>query len=70
MKRTVFGEKVIASAGYDPLTRELEVEFARLGEVYLYTDVDEDAWYGLKFADYADTYFRKYIRTKYTGHRI
>ncbi|MBR6478454.1 MAG: KTSC domain-containing protein [Lachnospiraceae bacterium] len=70
MERVLFGEKVIASAGYDPLTKVLEVEFTRLRKVCLYLDVDEDDWYGLKYADYADNYFRKHIRCKYLERRL
>lgn len=69
MYRITFGERIIASAGYDALRKELEVEFTKTGKVCLFCDVDEDAWYGLKFSDCPDKYFRKCISGRYLEQR-
>lgn len=65
MNRCTFGGIVIASAGYDPQTMQLELEFTQTKEICLFYDVPEDVWYGLKYARSADRYFRDYIRGKY-----
>ena len=65
MYRCTFGGIVIASAGYNPQTMQLELKFTQTGGISLFHDVPEDVWYGLKFARSADRYFRDYIRGKY-----
>ena len=65
MYRSTFGGIVIASAGYDPQTMRLELEFTQTKEISLFNDVPEDVRYGLKYARSADRYFRDYIRGKY-----
>lgn len=43
MERQPFASRSVKSAGYDPGTRELEIEFAT-GKVYRYADVPESLW--------------------------
>lgn len=70
MKRFYFGERIIASAGYDALCACLELEFTQSGCIHHFYNVSEEVWYGLKNADFADRYFQKNIRGKYEEHRI
>lgn len=70
MDRITFGERLIASAGYDVLRGELVVEFTRTRQVCLYQDVTEEIWYGLKYAEYADRYFQKNIRGRYEERKL
>ena len=70
MYRITFGERFIASAGYDALTMELELEFSQTGQVSLFLDVPEEIWYAFKTADYPYKYFQKNIRGKYEEARL
>jgi len=65
MKRITFGEKVIASAGYDAQRAWLELEFTQTGKTILFISVPEDVWYGLQNTDFPDKYFRRHIRNKF-----
>ena len=70
MDRITFGERVIASAGYDALCAILELEFTRTGQVSQFYDVTEDVWYGLRNADFPDRYFQRRIRGRYLERRL
>lgn len=70
MYRVTFGERVIASAGYDALRAIMELEFTRTGQVTRFEDVAEEVWYGLKNADHPDRYFQRHIRGKYEERRL
>lgn len=65
MNRITFGERVIASAGYDAQQAVMELEFTQTGEVRRFEGVSEEIWYGLKNSDYPDRYFQRNIRGKY-----
>lgn len=65
MRRITFGEKVIASAGYDALRGVMELEFTQTGNISRFLGVSEEIWYGLKMADFPDKYFRTHIRGRY-----
>lgn len=65
MNRITFGEKVIASAGYDAQKAIMELEFTQTGEVRRFEGVSEEVWYGLKNSYYADRYFQRSIRGQY-----
>lgn len=70
MKRSVFGESIIASAGYDALTKELVVEFTQTNWIVLFNDVPEEIWYGLYDSAVPDDYFRRCIRGKFEERRL
>lgn len=70
MVRVTFGEGLIASAGYDALMMQMEIEFRNLGFACVYYDVSEDVWYGLKFSRHPDDYFHRNVRGKYREERI
>lgn len=65
MRRITFGERVIASAGYDALRAVMELEFTQTGNISRFLNVSEEIWYGLKKADYPDRYFQTHIRGRY-----
>lgn len=65
MERITFGERVIASGGYDAQQAVMELEFTRTGQIRQYVGVSEEIWYGLKAADFPDRYFQRNIRGKY-----
>lgn len=65
MNRITFGERVIASGGYDAQQAVMEIEFTQTGQIRQYEGVSEEIWYGLKNADYPDRYFQRNIRGKY-----
>lgn len=70
MKQIVFGESIIAAAGYDALTKELVVEFTQTNWSVLFVDVSEDVWIGLYDSTCPDDYFRQNIRGKYEERRL
>jgi len=51
----------LASAGYDPARRVLEIEF-NWGGVYRYYDVEEDVYKGLINADSSSKFYDKHIK--------
>ncbi|MGN7800854.1 KTSC domain-containing protein [Leifsonia sp. 22587] len=64
MERESFDSSVIASAGYDPALRTLEVEFGS-GEVYRYFLVPARVWRDLRSAESAGAYFNAEVRDHY-----
>jgi hypothetical protein len=69
-KRTPTNDsKVIASVGYDRLTRTLEIEF-RSGKAYSYAQVSAYVYEELIEAASPGQYFSYYIRDKYTTREI
>ncbi|MBO4291647.1 MAG: KTSC domain-containing protein [Lachnospiraceae bacterium] len=65
MNRITFGERVIASAGYDAQKELMEVEFTRTRQIRQFVGVQEDIWYGLKNSEIPDRYFQRNIRGRY-----
>lgn len=65
MKRITFGERVIASGGYDAQKAMMEIEFTQTGQIRQYEGVQEEIWYGLKNAENPDRYFQRNIRGQY-----
>lgn len=64
MERVAFDSSVIATAGYDPSVRTLEVEFVS-GEVYRYFLVPARVWRELRGAESAGSYFNAAVRDHY-----
>jgi hypothetical protein len=60
---------MMASAGYDPATRVLEIEFAT-GAVYHYFDVPLDVYQDLVDADSQGQFFHTRIRDTFTSQRV
>lgn len=67
MERVPVYSSCIASIGYDPKTRELEVEFLEDGEVYRYTDVPPEEYAAFMAADSKGTYLNEVFKPK--GYR-
>jgi hypothetical protein len=61
MTRVRLVSSVLASAGYDPTTRVLEIEFAS-GAVYHYLDVPRDVYWALFDAPSQGRLFHNRIR--------
>jgi hypothetical protein len=64
MRRDPYNSSTIFSAGYDPATRVLEIEF-RNHRLYRYMDVPPEVYAGLRAADSAGAYFTAHIRNDY-----
>ncbi|MGP3536310.1 KTSC domain-containing protein [Microbacterium sp. RD1] len=69
MKRTPLPSSAIASAGYDPSTAVLELEFVS-GDVYRYFAVPPSIHRGLLAADSAGRFFRDRIREVYPMQQV
>lgn len=69
MERIPVVSSNIASIGYDPDSRTLEVEF-RNGTLYQYYDVPPAEYTGLMNAASHGSYLHRYIRDKYRYQRI
>lgn len=69
MRRRPFTSSVLASGGYDPATRILELEFVS-GELYRYWIVPERVWRGLVAAESAGRFFAEEIRDRYPVERV
>ena len=58
------GSSNLASASYDPETRELAIEF-QSGDTYRYSGVDPSTYRGLTLAGSAGAYFHRNIRDRF-----
>lgn len=56
----------LSSVGYDPDTRQMEVEFRRGTKLYTYENVPPEIYQGLMNAISPGKYFYANIRDKYT----
>ena len=61
MRRICVMSPDLASVGYDPNKRVLEIEF-NWGGVYRYYDVEEDVYKGLINADSSGKFYDKHIK--------
>lgn len=61
MNRTAVSSSNLASAGYDPESMVLEIEF-HSGGIYQYSNVPESKYEGLMKASSHGTYFDAYIK--------
>lgn len=61
MNRTPVSSSNIASVGYDPENRILEIEFHN-GSIYQYFNISESVYKGLMNADSHGKYFDAYIK--------
>lgn len=65
MQRQPIVAQSVKSAGYEPRSRTLEVEFQN-GRVFCYADVPEPVYAGLLRASAPDAYFCERIKSEYT----
>ena len=69
MNRAYLASSMMASVGYDPSTRILEIEFTT-GAVYHYLDVPLELYNDLLEAPSHGRFFHSRIRRTFTHHRI
>ncbi len=69
MKRTPVDSSNLATVGYEPSTRILEIEFHG-GSVYQYYDVPEEVYRGLLEAVSKGGYFHRNIRARYPYRQV
>lgn len=69
MKRISVHSSNLASVGYDPILRDLEIAF-HSGGIYQYSGVPESIYQGLLSASSKGTYFNSYIKDRYSCHQI
>jgi len=65
MERIPLASKTLHSAGYDPATQTLELEFRHSGRVYHYFDVPEGVFAWLQQVPSKTAYFNRTIRDVY-----
>jgi hypothetical protein len=56
--------------GYDVESRELEIEFADTGDIYLYFDVPAEEYQAFMAEDSKGTYLNKVFKTREYRYRI
>lgn len=69
MERTPLASRAVLSAGYDPLTRELEIEF-RNGRVYRYRDVPDGVYAFLLRTPSKGGYVNRMIQNRYAFEEV
>lgn len=69
MERKRINSGTLRSAGYEPRTRVLEIEFTN-GDVIQYTGVGEDLHRGLMSSASAASYFRDRIEEDFPSCRL
>ena len=69
MTRATLVSSMMTSAGYDPTSRVLEIEFAT-GAVYQYTDVPFDVYQAMLDAPSLGQFFHGRIRGAFECHRV
>ncbi len=65
MERITLASKTLHSAGYDPATQTLELEFRHSGRVYRYFEVPEGVFAWLQKVPGKTAYFNRTIRDVY-----
>jgi len=68
MQRAAVDSETIASIGYDPTRKMLEIEFRHSGEVYLYFDVPQSEYEAFMSAPSKGTYLNQQF--KKAGYRF
>lgn len=69
MKRTPVESSLVASAGYDPKSKILEIQF-QSGKIYVYYDVPEEVFKELMEAGSVGSYFNAAIRGAFPYDRV
>lgn len=70
MIRTPVVSSNLASVGYDPNTKTLEIEFKISGRVYQYRNVPEDVYQNLMQALSKGRHFNANIKDSYSYTRV
>ena len=69
MQRRIVSSSSVASVGYEPKSRTLEIEF-HSGSVYEYQEVPPEVFRGLMEAPSVGRYFANKIRGQYPSTRL
>lgn len=69
MERKYIESSMLRSAGYDPNTSTLELEFNN-GAVWQYYDFPESLWYEFDTADSKGKFFHREIKNQYSESRV
>lgn len=64
MRREAVNSTSIASIGYEPAKRQLEIEFRESGDVYRYFDVPENEHAAFMAADSKGTYLNQMFKLR------
>ncbi len=64
MKRADVESSSIASIGYEPETRKLEIRFRASGDVYLYSEVPVEEYEAFMVADSKGTYLNQVFKPR------
>jgi hypothetical protein len=65
-----FGSSNVEAVGYDDATQELHVRFARSGETYVYTNVEQWRFDELLRADSKGGYINGEIKPSYNFYKL
>jgi hypothetical protein len=70
MRRTSVDSTTIASIGYEPETRMLEIEFRQSGDIYLYSEVPVEEHATFLMAESKGTYLNQVFKPKGYGYVV
>jgi hypothetical protein len=70
VKRQPVDSEAITSIGYDAERRELEIEFADTGDIYLYFDVPAEEYQAFMAAGSKGTYLNQVFKAREYSYRI
>lgn len=70
MDREQVTSTMIRSIGYEPETQSLEIEFAKGGACYLYSEFPEDEYAAFKSADSFGKFFLARIKDRYPTTKL
>lgn len=70
MQREKVSSSNIASVGFDPDTKTLEIEFVQSGDVWEYDGVSAQKHRALMDAPSVGKYFNSEIRGNYSGRKV
>ena len=70
MKRIMWANPMIKSAGYDAQQQMLEIEFANNGQIWQFDNVPEDIWYRFRSHHLPELFFHNFIMGHYPERRM
>ena len=70
MKRIMWANPMIKSAGYDAQQQMLEIEFANNGQIWQFDNVPEDIWYRFRSHHLPELFFHNFIMRHYPERRM
>ena len=70
MRRIIWGNPMIKSAGYDAQQQLLEIEFASNGQIWQFDNVPEDIWYQFRKHHLPEYFFHNFIMGHYPERKL